>query len=233
MDDIHHNVQVVLERIREASSRAGRDPSEVQLVAATKHVAASRVVDATLAGVSICGENRLQEAESKMVELQDFPDIIWHFIGRIQRRKIKALVGRFALIHSVESLEQAQGINERADQVRIKQTVLLEVNIGNEPSKGGFSPTSLVEALPSLDQLPHLLIRGLMTIPPIVSDPEASRSYFRKLRELAEQIKERSLDRIGMENLSMGMTQDFMIAIEEGATIVRVGTGIFGPRFIG
>lgn len=233
MDDIHHNVQVVLERIREASSRAGRDPSEVQLVAATKHVTASQVVDATLAGVSICGENRLQEAESKMAKLQDFPDIVWHFIGRIQRRKIKALVGRFALIHSVESLEQAEGINERADQVRIKQPVLLEVNIGNEPSKGGFSPTSLVEALPSLDQLPHLLIQGLMTIPPMVSDPEDSRPYFRKLRELAAQVKERSLVRIEMENLSMGMTQDFMIAIEEGATMVRVGTGIFGPRLVG
>ncbi|NKB81928.1 MAG: YggS family pyridoxal phosphate-dependent enzyme [Nitrospirales bacterium] len=224
------NVRQVLETIQQTTQRVGREAETVRLVAATKQMAAESVRRAYQAGIRFCGENRLQEAQTKMADLGDCPELAWHFIGRVQRRKIKSLVGRFVLIHSVESVEQAVEIDGRACEAGIIQSVLLEVNVGQEASKGGFSPADVLAALPVLDPMPHLQIQGLMMLPPWTPNPENARPYFRQLRKLAQDIKRMRLEHVRMNELSMGMTHDYPIAIEEGATIVRVGTGIFGPR---
>jgi pyridoxal phosphate enzyme (YggS family) len=228
--DLTTNVAQIWERIREAAQRRGRDPKTVRLVAATKTVSASRMLKAYEADVRIFGENRLQEAQQKMEVIGWKPHLSWHFIGRIQRRKIKAIVGHFELIHSVENIEQAEEIERRAQLAGVQQAVLLEVNVGSESSKGGFGKPDLIEALPMLDRLRHLSIRGLMTIPPLERDAEAARPYFRELRHLADIIRESSFTQIRMDELSMGMSHDYPIAVEEGATLVRIGTAIFGAR---
>ena len=158
------------------------------------------------------------------------PNLSWHFIGRIQRRKIKSIIGHFDLIHSVEDLEQAREIDRRAQMAGVQQAVLLEVNVGNESSKGGFSMSGLMQALPSLDELNNLSVRGLMAIPPVGRDSEAARPYFCELRCLADRIRQASYAQIRMDELSMGMSQDYPIAVEEGATLVRIGSAIFGER---
>lgn len=188
------------------------------------------MLEAYEAGVKIFGENRLQEAQQKMADIGSKPDLSWHFIGRVQRRKIKVIIGQFDLIHSVEGVEQANEIDRRAQLAGVQQAILLEVNVGSEPSKGGFSGSNLMKALPALDRLRHLTVKGLMTLPPLTNEAEAARPYFRELRRLAGDIKQSSWDRIRMDELSMGMSQDYPIAIEEGATLVRIGTAIFGQR---
>lgn len=188
------------------------------------------MLEAYEAQVRIFGENRLQEAQRKREVIGSKPDLSWHFIGRIQRRKIKVMVGHFELIHSVEDVEQAQEIDRRAQMAGVRQGVLLEVNVGSESSKGGFSKPDLIKALPALDMLSHLSVRGLMAIPPLEREAEASRPYFRELRHLADGIRQSSYSRIQMDELSMGMSQDYPIAVEEGATLVRIGTAIFGER---
>ena len=189
-----------------------------------------RMLEAYEAQVKIFGENRLQEAQQKMEAIEPKADLSWHFIGRVQRRKIKAVIGQFDLIHSVEDVAQAIEMDRRAEEAGVQQAVLLEVNAGDETNKGGFSMPQLIGALPELDQLRHLLIKGLMVIPPLPEVPEDSRPYFQELRNVAETIKQSSCERIRMDELSMGMSQDYPIAVEEGATIVRVGTAIFGQR---
>ena len=193
-------------------------------------VPVERMLEAYETNVRIFGENRLQEAQSKMAAFNQKPDLAWHFIGRLQRRKIKGGVGRFSLIHSVEGVNQAADINRYAGEAGIKQDILLEVNIGGESSKGGFAVPELKAALPDLEAMSNLSIQGLMAIPPLEQDPESSRPYFRELAQLAKTIQESSSDRVRMQELSMGMSHDFPIAIEEGATLVRIGTAIFGPR---
>ena len=188
------------------------------------------MLEAYEAQVRIFGENRLQEAQRKMEEIGSKPQLSWHFIGRIQRRKIKSIVGCFELIHSVEDLEQAREIDRRAHMAGVQQAVLLEVNIGKESHKGGFSKTDLMKTLPALNGLNNLSVRGLMTIPPWEKDAEAARPYFCELRGLADIIRQSSFSRIRMDDLSMGMSQDFPVAVEEGATLVRIGTAIFGER---
>lgn len=230
MNDIREHVAAVWQDIRAAALRSGRDANGIRLVAATKFVPAERVREAITAGITICGENRLQEALAKMDEIGVRDDCTWHFIGRLQTRKIKAMVGRFALIHSLESVEQAEEMERRAKEAGIQQAALLEVNVANEESKGGFSPNDLIKAIPLLDRFLHLTIRGLMAIPPWTSNPEMSRPYFRQVRQLAEQVTHLKPIRIHMRELSMGMSQDFGVAIEEGATMVRIGTRIFGAR---
>lgn len=202
----------------------------MRLVAATKYVEASRVLDAIRVGLTICGENRWQEAQAKMQAVGEREDVEWHFIGRLQRRKLKSLVGRFTLIHSVESLEQAEEIQRRADERRTSQAILLEVNVGGEESKGGFSPDALPSAILQIDTFSSVCVQGLMTIPPWNPDPELARPYFQRLRQLAERISSLSLQRVRMRELSMGMSNDFEVAVEEGATLARVGTALFGPR---
>ena len=202
----------------------------MRLVAATKSVEASRVLAAIRAGLTICGENRWQEAQAKMQAVGERGDVEWHFIGRLQRRKLKWLVGRFTLIHSVESLEQAEEIQRRAHERRTSQAVLLEVNVGGEESKGGFSPDALPSAVSQIDTFPSVCVQGLMTVPPWNPDPELMRPYFQRLKQMAELLGRLPLQRVHMHELSMGMSNDFEIAVEEGATLVRVGTALFGPR---
>ncbi len=222
-------VRVVLDEIRRAAVRAGRVPDQVRLVAASKTVPVERLREAVDAGIRHLGENRLQEALPK-IETLDREGVLWHFIGTLQRRKVKSVVGRFETIHSVDSLALAEEINRQAREAGLRQRVLLEVNLGGEASKGGFAPTELAEALPALSELSGLDIRGLMAIPPPTPTAEDARPYFRQLRELAQALTAQGCRNINMQELSMGMSDDFPVAIEEGATYVRVGTAIFGAR---
>lgn len=202
--------------------RAGRRPEAVSLIAATKTVSPDLVRSAIEAGVHILGESRLQEALPKIEAVGDWQGIAWHFIGRLQRRKVKSVVGRFQLIHSVDSLDLAAEINRRAADAGLVQAVLMEVNIGEEATKGGLAPAAVAEVVAASKDLPNLSVQGLMAVPPLATDPEAARPYFRRLRELALSLK--------LTELSMGMSQDYAVAVEEGATMVRVGTAIFGAR---
>jgi pyridoxal phosphate enzyme (YggS family) len=226
---IARNIRIVLENIRRAAERVRRQPDRVRLIGATKTVPVPRLREAMAAGLTEFGENRLQEALEKIEQI-GYGRAHWHFIGRLQRRKAKAVVGVFELIHSLDSVELAAEINRRAEQAGISQPVLLEINIGGEASKGGFAPGAVAEVLPELNAMPHLLIRGLMTIPPPSADPEDARPYFRRLRELAQSLARSGLERISMDELSMGMSHDYEVAVEEGATMVRIGTAIFGAR---
>ena len=228
--DLPAKISQIWETIKEAARRGGRDLKTIRLVAATKTVPPDRMLEAYEAEVRIFGESRLQEAQQKMEMIGPRPHLSWHFIGRMQRRKIKAIVGHFDLIHSVENVEQAQEIDYRAQMAVVQQAVLLEVNVGKESNKGGFSKPDLLKALPSLDRLNFLSVRGLMAIPPFEKEAEAARPFFRELRHLADSIRQSSYARIRMDELSMGMSQDYPIAVEEGATLVRIGTAIFGQR---
>jgi pyridoxal phosphate enzyme (YggS family) len=228
-DAVACNVRAILDRISRSAMRAGRRPDAVHLVAATKAVSAERIRLAAEAGVRICGENRLQEALPK-IEVLGGRDLRWHFIGTLQRRKVKAVVGAFEMIQSVDSVDLAAEIDRRAADAGIQQNVLLEIIVGRETTKAGFSPDEAANALTTLDVMPHLSVRGLMTIPPPGSDAEGSRPYFRTVRELARSLAGPGLKRVRMEALSMGMSMDFEVAVEEGATMVRIGTAIFGER---
>jgi pyridoxal phosphate enzyme (YggS family) len=226
------NVSRILDNIRSAALRSGRPADAVRLVAATKSVSVERIREAVSAGVTIVGENRLQEALPKMERL-GHDTVAWHFIGRLQRRKVKAVVGRFALIHSVDSIELAEEIDRRAAEAGIRQSVLLEVNIAGEDTKGGFAPQAIVEACSRLDRLPHVVVKGLMTVPPLDPDLVRTRLYFRQVRKLAQSLTRSGWVTINMDELSMGMSADYPVAVEEGATLVRVGTAIFGARDAG
>ena len=227
---IASNVQKIREGIRQAAHRVGRDPSTVQLVAATKTVSPSLLLEAYEAGVRIFGENRLQEAQEKMLVIGPRQGLAWHFIGRMQRRKLKDIVGKFSLLHSVESMEQARGIDAVAGKLGIQQDILLEVNVAGEETKGGFPCGNMPEAMEQIDRLPHVVIRGLMTLPPFSDNPESARPYFSELRQLRDSLAQQGLGHGGVKELSMGMSHDYGVAIEEGATMVRVGTAIFGKR---
>lgn len=226
---IEGRVQLVLSKIRSVTDKVGRCPGGVRLVAATKTVTVDRIQEGIDAGLQILGENRVQEAIPKIAALTQAP-IRWHFIGRLQRRKVRSVIGLFELIHSVDSLELAQEIDRRAGEAGRFQDILLEVNIGGEPTKSGFCPEELVRLAPKMPVMSHVRIRGLMAIPPPTADAELARPYFRELRDIATRISALSLPSVVMEELSMGMSHDYEIAIEEGATLVRVGTAIFGTR---
>ncbi|HET6370814.1 MAG TPA: YggS family pyridoxal phosphate-dependent enzyme [Nitrospiria bacterium] len=215
----------VRERIDLAARRVGRAPEAVRLVAVTKGVDVDRI--RRIAGEPVLlGESRVQEAVAKQEALARFDDlkgkIVWHMIGHLQRNKVKEVVGRFEMIHSVDSISLAREIDRQAGHEEIHQQVLLEVNLAGETSKHGFSPKEVGEALGEIRGFENLQVEGLMTIPPLPKKPEDSRPYFRRLREMAE--------RLGVSELSMGMSGDFEVAVEEGATLVRVGTAIFGER---
>jgi PLP dependent protein len=230
VEEIVKNVAFVRERIRLAAERSGRQAEQIRLVAVTKYVSPSRIQAALEAGVSIFGESRLQEALPKIDTLADHGHLAWHFIGRLQRRKVKAVIGRFELIHSVDSLELAAEIDRRAQQAGLCQPVLVEVNVGEESSKNGFRPAAVADALGELDAMASLSVRGLMAIPPLTREAEAARPFFRQLRDLAHSVLKSPFHRVRMDELSMGMSNDYEIAVEEGATLVRVGTAIFGAR---
>lgn len=225
---IGDNVRRVYERLRRAALAVGRREDSIRLVAATKSVSVDAIREGLAAGLNILGESRLQEALPKIEALRGEP-VRWHFIGRLQRRKARSVVGVFDLIHSVDTLELAQEIDRRAKEAGHQQAVLLEVNVGDEPTKAGFRPDELISLLPELSRLSYMGVKGLMTIPPPTSDAEQARPYFRRLRELAQKLRQFEPG-LSMNELSMGMSNDYVVAIEEGATLVRVGTAIFGAR---
>ncbi len=229
---IADRVRSLFDEIRHAAVRAGRAPESVRLLAASKTVSVERVREAVDAGIRHLGENRLQEALPK-IEALDREGVVWHFIGTLQRRKVKSVVGRFETIHSVDSLVLAEEIARQAKAAGLRQRVLLEVNLGGESSKGGFAPAALAQALPLLNEFEQLDIRGLMAIPPPTATAEEARPYFRQLRELAQALTAQGCRNINMQELSMGMSHDYAVAVEEGATYVRVGTAIFGVRQLG
>lgn len=228
---IAKRVQSVLTKIRSAEEKSGRPAGTVRLVAVTKTVTVEHIAEGVRAGLAILGENRVQEALPKIAAFAQ-ASVHWHFIGHLQRRKVRSVVGRFDLIHSVDSVDLAQEIDRRAEETGCRQNILLEVNIGREPTKAGFHPDDVVRSVPMMAQLSHTCIKGLMTIPPPTADPESARPYFRTLHELARQIAALDLSTVRMDELSMGMSNDYGVAIEEGATLVRVGTAIFGARHV-
>jgi pyridoxal phosphate enzyme (YggS family) len=210
----------VRERMAAACRRAGRSPDEVTLVGVSKGVPASRVAEAHAAGLQDVGENRVQEAADKIEALvAQGVRPRWHLVGHLQSNKAKTVTGLFAILHSVDSVRLAQALSRRA---REPLPILLEVNVAQEASKFGFTPREVASALPSIVDLPNLEVRGLMTVAPQTDQPESVRPVFQRLRELR--------DELDLRELSMGMTNDFEVAIEEGATMVRVGRAIFGER---
>ena len=229
---IPENVARVGERIAAAARRAGRNPEEVMLMAVSKTFAAERVREAYLAGLRAFGENRVQEFAGKAGALTDLEQAEWHMIGHLQTNKTAKAAELFNAIDSVDSLRLAEKLNASAAQFGKKLAILIEVNVGGEAAKSGVSSDSpeLEALLRAAPQLEHLEFRGLMTVPPFTEDPQQARPYFRKLCELRDQIQSRRLPKATMEVLSMGMSHDFEVAIEEGSTCVRVGTAIFGER---
>ena len=226
---IAENLKSIRERIEKAANRAGRNPEEVKLLAVTKEVDAERIIEAARCGVDTFGENYAQELRDKhdVVEKSLGKKIKWHFIGRLQRNKVKYVLDKAELIHSLDSLSAAEEISKRAEKLGIKALVLLEVNIGEEEAKGGIRPEQVEGFMAELGRFPHIAVEGLMTMPPFFDNAEMARPYFKQLRQLRDKLQARFPD---LRELSMGMTGDFEIAIEEGATIVRIGTAIFGPR---
>jgi len=229
---IADNLARVRQRIAEAARRAGRRPDEIALMAVTKTFPPEIIRQAYAAGQRLFGENRVQEFAEKVPSLADLPGIEFHLIGHLQSNKAAKATQIFAGIDSVDSLHLAEKLNAAAQNNAKRLPVLIEINIGGEDAKSGVAPDSpeLEALLGVAPRLEHLEFRGLMSIPPFTEDPEAGRPYFRTLRELRDQIAARGLPAVGMDVLSMGMSHDFEIAIEEGSTCVRVGTAIFGPR---
>ncbi len=225
MSSIKENYLKVTERIERAARRVGRDPKEVKLVAVSKTVEAARIKEAIEAGVSILGENYVQEAQKKIEEIGK--PVAWHFIGHLQSNKAKYAVRLFDMIHSVDSLTLAEELNRRAEQVGQVAKVMIEVNISGEATKFGTDEEKVLSIVRGILNLGHLSLEGLMTMPPYFDLPEMSRPYYTKLRELKERMVREG---VPMKELSMGMSHDFEVAIEEGATYVRVGTAIFGER---
>ena len=225
---IPKNIAMVRERIEKAARRAGRDPREITILAAAKSVDIRKMQEAVKAGVTTFGENYVQEAEKKIKDLQrSKKDIYWHFIGRLQKNKAKDVVKLFDTIETVDSIGLAKELNKRAEK---KLCVLIQVSLAKEKTKGGVTEYEALDLTHEISKLANLSLKGLMTIPPFFENPEMSRPYFTELRRLAEKIRREAIPNVIMKELSMGMSHDFEVAIEEGATIIRVGTAIFGER---
>src|SRR5215813_2169973 len=226
MNSIAENLARVREQIASAAAKSGRSADDVELVAITKTHPAEKVREGIEAGQTLFGESRVQEARAKIPELPW--SLRWHFVGHLQKNKVRQALPLFEMIHSVDSLPLAEDINRVSQEEALHPRVLLEVSVAGEGSKFGFSPERLRDQMETLLALPRLSILGLMTIPPLAEEAEASRKYFIQLRELRDRLQTEF--RVDLTQLSMGMTQDFPIAVEEGATLVRVGTAIFGER---
>lgn len=225
---LKENLAQVEKNIEAACKKAGRDRSEVILVAVSKTKPVSMLQEIYDEGIRDFGENKVQEIEAKYPELPK--DIRWHMIGHLQRNKVKHVIDKACLIHSVDSYRLAEEINIQAKKKNLVVPILVEVNIADEESKFGISKEDAMELVKQISELENLRIQGLMTIAPFVEDPEENRTYFRGIKQLSVDIASKNIDNVSMNVLSMGMTGDYMVAIEEGATIVRVGTGIFGAR---
>jgi hypothetical protein len=225
---INANLTQVRENICRACKKAGRDPGEVTLIAVSKTMPVTDLKEAYDAGSREFGENKVQEIMDKYPQLPS--DIRWHMIGHLQRNKVKYIVDKACLIHSVDSLRLAEEISAQAGKKQVEVDILIEVNIAQEESKYGICREDAIQLAEEIAKLPHIHVQGLMAIAPFVENPEDNRKYFRQIRQLSVDISEKKIDNINMSVLSMGMTGDYMVAVEEGATMVRVGTGIFGNR---
>jgi len=226
---IADNLLQIREQMRLAAERASRDPSSVRLVAVSKTQPAEAVAAAVAAGQGLFGENYVQEFLDKSRQLPD--SIEWHFIGSLQSNKVKYLAGHTSLIHSVDRISLAREIDRQWEKSGKPCDILLQVNISGEETKSGTTTGGVIELAREAAALPHLRIRGLMTMPPFYDEPERARPYFRELRCLAERIEAEKIPGVVMEELSMGMSGDFEVAIEEGATLIRIGSAIFGERY--
>ena len=223
------NLESVMERMHAAAVRCNRRPEDVRLVVVSKTVPADRVEKAIVAGVQFLGENYVQEARDKFNALSTYP-ISWHFIGHLQSNKAKFAVRIFNLVHSVDSLKLARALDKQAAKVDKIQDILIQVNIAEEATKSGVQAEETLELVRHVSQLEHLCLKGLMTMPPYFFSPEKARPFFKALRELRDEIMAEKMPDVRLDELSMGMTGDFEVAIEEGATLIRVGTAIFGTR---
>ena len=228
---IKENLEAVEKRVQDACKRAGRSRDEVTLIAVSKTKPVSLIREAMACGQVDFGENKVQELCKKQEEIRE--PLRWHLIGHLQRNKVKYVVDKACLIHSVDSERLAQEIQKEAAKRDLVCPVLVEVNVGGEETKSGVSPQEALPLVRSIAALPNVKVKGLMTVAPPVEKPEDARIYFKELRELADTIRKEAIPGVEMKELSMGMTGDFEAAIEEGATMVRVGTAIFGARDYG
>ena len=231
-EGVSHMVQEQLEEVRQnirnACERSGRKVEDVTLIAVSKTKPVPMLQEAYDAGARDFGENKVQEILEKEPQLPS--DIRWHMIGHLQRNKVKYIVGNVTMIHSVDSLRLAEEISKESVKKDVCTEILIEVNVAGEENKFGFTPENVFPELEKMAALPNVKIRGLMTSAPFVENPEENRKYFRQLKQLSVDINAKNIDNIYMDTLSMGMTNDYVVAVEEGATTVRVGTAIFGAR---
>lgn len=223
------NLQHIHDRIRKAALAAGRDPESIRLVAVSKHIDPETISTAISCGQLLFGENYLQEAQKKIALLDK--KVSWHFIGGLQSNKAKVVVELFDMVETVDRFKTARALNNHAERINKQLDILVQINIGKEPQKSGILPENTVEFIKELNSLQALRVQGLMAIPPYSPDPETTRPHFARLRELGTLCSKADLFHSERCELSMGMSGDFETAIEEGATIVRVGTAIFGPRY--
>ena len=229
MSYITENIVSIRARMEAAAQKAGRDPREILLCAATKMNGAEAVREAIRAGVDCCGENRVQELLQKGGE-NAYAGAPVHFIGHLQTNKVRQVVGRVSLIHSVDRVPLLEALQKEAARQGLRQDILLEVNIGGEATKSGFTPAEVLEIPEKMGLYPNLFLRGLMAIPPVSHFPGENLQYFSEMRNLFVDISRKKYDNVSVAHLSMGMTEDFEDAIACGSTMIRVGTGIFGPR---
>ena len=225
---IRENYEKILSRVREAAARSGREPGEIKVIAVSKTVTADRVKAAFDAGLTDFGENRVQE----LCDKTDILDIgcNWHLIGHLQTNKVKYIADRVSMIHSLDSLELADEIRKRAQKAGRRMDVLIQVNVAGEESKFGIKPEETLEFVKAVGKMENIKVKGLMTIAPMAENPENIRWVFANLRKLLIDIRKENIDNIDMDYLSMGMSNDFEVAIEEGSNMVRIGTALFGKR---
>jgi PLP dependent protein len=230
MTDISNNVRLVFEHINHAATASGRDPKEITLVAISKTFPVEAISEAIEAGLLRFGENRVQEAEPKINALVAGRALEWHLVGHLQSNKVKRAVQLFEVIHSLDSIKLAQRLSQNCIELNKSVSLLIQVNLGLEETKFGAGREQVEEIVDQVARLPGLRLDGLMTIPPFFENPDQSRPFFAQLRELRDRIESAHPGSLGRKHLSMGMSHDFRVAIEEGATIVRIGTAIFGNR---
>ncbi len=228
MVDVAANYRRIVERVKEAAAKAGRDPASIRILAAAKSQDIDLICAAIAAGVSLIGENYVQEAEAAKRRISTAAE--WHMIGHLQRNKCKAAVALFDLIESLDSVALARELDKEGRKAAKQVRAFVEINLGEEASKTGIAKAQLIALLEEAAGLAHLRIEGLMTVPPLGTNAEDARPYFRELKETLYHVRELRLPNIDLKELSMGMSQDYRVAVEEGATIVRIGTALFGPR---
>lgn len=229
MSNVKANLSRIRQDMEQACHRSGRDPQSVRLIGVTKQVPVEKIREAAAAGLSCFGENYVQEGIRKIEALSDL-SLEWHFIGHLQTNKVKQAVQRFSWIHTVDRLSLAKELDKRAGNQGHRVSVLLQVHLGDEETKGGVAPEDLEDLFDAVQAMEWLDVRGLMAVPPYFEDPEAVRPFFKSLRQWLEKLRPRAIHPERLTELSMGMSHDFHVAIEEGATMIRVGTALFGPR---